>query len=141
MGITIKSNNFTVDVGYMAFNKFRIKVAELTNLKFGAHCKSLFESTYLPDREKRGFFIKYNKETKRMIEESIVSVGIANFCHQADYKGYIDQKQAKEIYEKIKDYDDDILYGYVGRPNCARFSDYKNIFKDCTENGGIIQWR
>lgn len=39
MGVTIKSKNLSADMGYMGFNRFRQKVAELSNSEFGKHLK------------------------------------------------------------------------------------------------------
>ncbi|WP_279146690.1 MULTISPECIES: hypothetical protein [Clostridium] len=75
-----------------------------------------------------------------MIEQNIITAEIADFCYQPDCGGTINQDQAKQIYEKIKDYDDNICYGYIGRSDCVMFIDLKNIFKDCAENGGIVEW-
>jgi len=90
--------------------------------------------------KRKEFFKKYNLETNKLVKDNIISSYIANFCYQSDCSGSINQDQAKEIYYKIKDYDDDICYGYLGRSDCAMFSDLKNIFKDCVENGDTIDW-
>lgn len=142
MGITIKSKNFSVDMGYLGFNNFRTKVAELSNSEFWLHYKDLnLVHGILDGQERKKFFEKYNEKTEKLIKRNIVSEEIANFCYQSDCEGSIDQDQSKQIYEKIKDYDDNFRYGYVGRSDCAMFSDLKNIFKDCAENGGTVDWR
>lgn len=141
MGVTIESNNYSSDLGYSGFNRFRTKVAELSNEEFHKHYKDLESSTFVFDeKEEKSFFKKYNKKTKGLIKENVITVEIANFCYQADYEGSINQEQAKQIYEKIKNYNDNIYYGYIGRSDCAMFSDLKNIFKDCAENGGTVDW-
>jgi hypothetical protein len=142
VGITIKSKNHSADLGYGGFNRFRNKVATLSNLIFGKHYANLDSSRtfLLSDDERKSFFKKYNAKTDELIEANIITVEIANFCYQSDCEGSIDQDQAKQIYEKIKDYDDDICYGYAGRSDCAMFFDLKNIFGDCAENGGKVKW-
>lgn len=141
MGITIKSKNFSADMGYMGFNRFREKVAELSNDEFGKHYSDLKPLMFVFDEEKKkSYFDKYNAKTDELVEKNKISVEIANFCYQSDCDGSIDQDQAKQIYEKIKDYDDNICYGYSGRPDCAMFMDLKNIFKDCAENGETVDW-
>jgi hypothetical protein len=141
MGVTIESKKFSADMGCGGFNRFRQKVAELSNEEFGKHYKDLESSMIIFDEKKRKeFFKKYDAKTNKLVENNIISVEIANFCYQSDCGGSIDQDQAKQIYEKIKDYDDNICYGYVGRPDCAMFSDLKNIFKDCAENGDTVEW-
>lgn len=142
MGVTIKSKNHSADMGYFGFNRFRNKIAELASEEFGKHYKDLDSHiTVLFDEEKRkDFFDKYNAKTEKLAEDGVISVEIADFCYQSDCGGSIDQNQAREIYEKIKNYDDNICYGYAGRPDCAMFSDLKNIFKDCAEKGDTIDW-
>lgn len=140
MGITIESKNFSADMGYGGFMNFRNKVAELSNEEFGKHYIKTEKAMFLQGTERETFFKKYDAKTKEMIKDNIVTVEIANFCYQSDCEGSIDQDQAKQIYEKIKDYDDNIRYGYAGRTDCAMFSDLKNIFKDCAENGDTVDW-
>lgn len=140
MGVTIESKNFSADMGYGGFNRFRTKVAQLSHIEFGKHYAELENTMFLFGTEREEYFKKYDAKTKNLIKTNIVTVEIANFCYQSDCEGDIDQEQAKQIYEKIRDYDDNICYGYAGRPDCAMFSDLKNIFKDCAENGNAIEW-
>jgi hypothetical protein len=141
MGITIESKNFSADMGFGGFNRFRNKVATLSNLEFGKHYTKLDSAMFLQGVERESFYKEYNAKTVELIKTNIITVEIANFCYQADCEGSIDQDQAKQIYEKIKDYDDNICYGYAGMSDCTMFSDLKNIFKDCTENGDTVDWR
>jgi len=140
MGITIYSKNFNADIGYNGFNKFRKKVAELSNPCFGKHYEELYNPMLIFDSQKDKYFKEYDEKTDKLIKNNIVTIEIADFCYQSDIEGKINRKQAKQIYEKIKDYDDDICYGYFGREDCTMFSDLKRIFKDCSENGGSIKW-
>lgn len=140
MGITIKSKNCSADMGYGGFFRFRKKVAALSNEEFGEHYENLDEGTFLFGDSKTAFFEKYDAKTKELIKSNVIAPEIANFCYQSDCEGSIDKRQAKMIYEKIKNYDDDVCYGYAGRSDCAMFADLKNIFKDCVENGKKIKW-
>lgn len=140
MGITIKSKNRSADMGYSGFMKFREKVAELTNKEFGEHYSILPTGSWLFGNDRKNFFESYDNETLRFCNEGLVSGEIVNFLHQCDCEGEIDQNQAQKIYEVIKDYTDDIVYGYGGRPDCAMFDDIKGIFKDCAENGESVEW-
>ena len=140
MGITIESNNFSADMGYGGFMRFRNKVAELSNSEFGQHYAKLSDAKFLKGEERELFFNEYDEKTRDLVKENVVTVEIANFCYQYDGEGSIDQEHAKQIYEKIIDYDDKFCYGYAGRLDCAMFSDLKKIIKDCTENGGTVDW-
>lgn len=140
MGITLRSKNCTADMGYGGFLRFRSKVAELVNEEFGNHYEDARQGSYLDGEKRAIFFNEYDAKTEKLIEDNIVTREIANFCYQPDVEGSIDQRQAKQIYEVIKDYDDNICYGYAGRPDCAMFSDLKRIFKDGAETRKYIRW-
>jgi hypothetical protein len=140
MGVTIDSTNFSADMGYGGFSRFREKVATLSNLEFGKHYAELDKAMILQGTERDSFFKKYDERTEELVKNNFITEEVANFCYQSDCEGSIDQEQAKEIYENIKDYEDDICYGYSGRKDCTMFSDLKNIFKDCAENGDSVDW-
>lgn len=140
MGITIESTNFSVDMGYGGFMRFRKKIAALSSPEFGEHYSKLDDAMLIFGDAQESFFKEYDAKTNEFINSNMVTVEIANFCYQSDCDGSIDQSQAKQLYEKIKDDTDDTAYGYIGRSDCAMLSDLKNIFKDCAENGGTVNW-
>ena len=140
MGITIESKNVSADLGFGGFSKFRQKVACLCGEKFSEHYQKLNSTIFLIGKERKDFFKKYDAETEALIKESIITAEIANFCYQSDCGGSISQNQAKQIYEVVKNYDDDLSYGYSGREDGTVFSDLKNIFEDCVKNGGEVKW-
>lgn len=138
IGITIESKRYSCDMGYYGFNRFRTKVAELVNKEFYNHYIKL-DSKEVPqaNREKRKkYFEKYDKKTKELIKNGKVSIEIANFCYQSDCSGKINKKQANMIYNLIKECDNDIIYGYQGRNDCAKMKDMKEIFGDKTS----VKW-
>lgn len=51
-----------------------------------------------------------------------------------------DADHCKSVYEIIKDYDDDICYGYCGRSDCAMFKDFKQLIKDGADTEMGIEW-
>ena len=61
---------------------------------------------------------------------------VANFLYQSDCGGKVDRKQAKQICGLIKECDDNIVFGYIGRSDCAKMSDLKKIFSDGTK----VKW-
>lgn len=87
--------------------------------------------------EKGWFFKEYDAKTEELVKQGEITEEVANFLYQTDCEGKIDRKQAKEIYELIKDCDDNMIFGYTGRSNCAKMSDLKKIFSDKTK----IEWR
>lgn len=140
LGITLKSENFSAVLGFGGFARFRSKVAILSSNEFGKHYERLNKRTFRNGEERNAFYNEYDAKTVKLIEANAITAEIANFCYQSDCEGSIDQRQAKQIYEKIKNYDDNFCYGYAGHPDCAMFSDLKRIIKDCAENGNKIEW-
>lgn len=138
MGITISSKRHSCDMGYGGFGKFRNAVAEKISGEFHKHYLSLSssEAMFSFGDERAAYFKKYDATTNDYIEQGIVTIEVANFLYQSDCEGKVDRKQAKQIYELIKEYDDDISFGYLGRDDCAKMSDLKNIFSDGTK----VEW-
>lgn len=139
MGITIRSKHNSADMSYFGFGRFRLKVAEMYNKEFYNHLKKLYEAPYFR-KERNEFFKWFDKERQRMIDEKIVEIEIDDFIYQTDCEGSINKKQAKMIYNLIKDCDDSLVYGYSGRTDCATMADMKRIFKDCTHYCKKISW-
>lgn len=138
MGVTINSKRYSCDMGYAGFGRFRNAVAEKASDKFHKHYMLLTDSSvmFLSGEDRDVFFKKYDEDTVKYIEEKEVTEEVADFLFQADCDGQIDRQQAKEIYELIKECDDDILFGYVGKEDCAKMSDMKKIFSDRTK----VEW-
>ena len=65
---------------------------------------------------------------------------ILDFLYESDCDGIMDVPHCRSIYEVIKNYDDDILYGYAGRKDCAKFADFKAIVKDGIDSGDGFTW-
>lgn len=127
-------------MGYGGFKRFRERVAMVTSEEFGDHYATLGTGLFLPDSERETFFKRFDTKTLKLIEKEIVKPEIVDFCLQSDCEGKVKRKQAKVIYEAIKDYSDNIAYGYFGRSDCATFDSIKAIFADSAENGGKVTW-
>lgn len=141
MGITISSKNKSIYLGYGGFYNFRTKVAELTDPELLALYKELDKSfKILSSEERKTFFENYNKQIQKFDEDHDGKYSeVLDFLYASDCDAEFDADHCKKIYEIIKDYDDNILYGYVGRKNCAKFSDFKAVILDGTNNNGI-EW-
>lgn len=138
MGITISSKRYSCDMGYGGFGRFRNTVAEKTSDDFYKHYMRLSDPDVMCmfGEASKEFFEKYNVDTLKYIDENKVTVEVANFLFQCDCEGKIDRKQAKQIYELIKECDDNIVFGYIGREDCAKMADMKKIFSDKTK----VEW-
>lgn len=87
-------------------------------------------------KERDYYFKEYDATTNEYIRQGEVTVEVANFLYQSDCEGKVDRKQAKQIYELIKECNDNISFGYSGRADCATMADLKNIFSDGTK----VEW-
>ena len=134
MGITISSKRCSQDLGGFGFNRFRVKVAEMAGEEIFVHYKKLNDAPFYLGREE--FFKEYDKKTKQLVEDKKVSLEVANFLYQSDIQGKINRKQAKMIYELIKDCDDNFSYGYSGLKDCTTMKDMKALFNDKTK----VEW-
>lgn len=139
MGITISSKRHSCDMGYGGFGRFRNMVAEKASTEFHKHYLLLSDTTvmFLYGEERNEYFKKYDATTNEHIEQGMVSIEVANFLYQSDCDGKVDRKQAKQIYELIKECDDNISFGYFGKADCATMADLKKIFSDRTK----VEWR
>ena len=138
MGITIDSKRYSCDMGYGGFGRFRNMVSEKVNDEFYKHYLELSsaDAMFSFGSNRKKYFEKYDAKTKEFVEKNIVSEEVANFLYQSDCGGKIDRKQAKQIYELIKECDDNISFGYAGRSDCAKMADMKKIFSDKTK----VEW-
>lgn len=120
----------------------RNKVAELVGNPFYDHYLELdnTEIMMMDSDKKQKYFINYDNETKRLIEKNCINIKVANFLYQSDCEGKIRYGACKEILKVIGDYNDDILYGYCGRKDCAKFLDFVSILKDCVNNKCDMVW-
>lgn len=138
MGITINSKRYSCDMGCGGFMRFRNTVAEKVNIEFYNHYIKMDDPKvmFLSGEARKDYFEKYDDDTDKLVERNIVTVEVANFLYQCDCGGEIDRRQAKQIYKLIKDCDDDIVFGYIGRNDCAKMADMKKIFSDGTK----VKW-
>lgn len=138
MGVTIKSKNYSINLGYHGFHALRAKVAELAADDIGEHYRSHRGASW---QHSDKYFEEYDKKTEELSEKYHGEKDlILDFLYTSDCGGRMDTEHCKAIYEIIKDYDDRVLYGYAGQPGCVRFKDFKAVVKDCVDNGCAMEW-
>lgn len=142
MGITLrakKSPEKYVDLGCGGFLRLRRKVSELAGEPWASHYASLLQAPFsIPDRKE--FYEAFDIKTVQLIETKRVSIKLADFCLQSDVGGAIRFGACKQLLKIIGDYDDDILYGYCGLPDCARFRDFKALLQECVDKKCDLVW-
>ena len=144
MGVTVecKKTGKSCDLGYGGFCNFRERVAHLLNDEFGKHYEELSSPKIMcaSGQQLQLLLDNFNKETDRLIRKYKISKRAVHFLVQSDCSGKIPPSACKIIYSAIKDYDDNICYGYAGRKDCAMFSDLKAVFKDCCDTNSYLVW-
>lgn len=136
MGLTIKckKGNKSIDLGYGGFNRFRNKIAELAGGPFVEHYISL---NPFGDKE---YFDEFDRKTREILKNKQADIKVVDFLLQSDCGGSIRYGACKNILNAIGDYDDDILYGYCGRNDCAKFKDFKEILSECIDLKCDMVW-
>lgn len=142
MGVTIKckKTNDSIDLGYGGFNNLRLKVAELAGKEWYEHYQTLFSRPITVGESSDDFYEQFDKKTLELIANKKINQKIVSFCLQSDCGGYIGYGACKRILNAIGEYDDKILYGYCGRPDCARFRDFKRLLQQCADNKCDLIW-
>ena len=145
MGVTIccKKTHRAIDMGYGGFMNLRRKVAELCGQDILEHydrCLFHQELYLMSDTEKSQFWKSYDEKTAQLVQEKKLHTKVADFLYQTDAGGSIRYGACKELLKIIGSYDDDVLYGYAGKTDCAKFCDFKAILKDCVETKSDMVW-
>jgi hypothetical protein len=139
MGITIESKNHAIDLGYVGFRTLRVKIAELAAPDIFEHYKKSMDGMQMYDEdERKSFYESYNAKTAELDRKYNGRMSdILDFLYESDCSAEMDVSHCRSIYKVIKNYDDNILYGYAGRKDCAKFADFKKIVKDGIDSGEI----
>lgn len=140
MGVTIESPNCSIDIGYGGFYRLRQKIADLSNPALSYHYQKVLDGSSLYGENRKIFFEKYNKKTEAIKEQYNIPDGIIDFLYLSDAGATLPVEECKELWNVIKNIEDDFCIGYVGRKDCAMFSDFKDIVLDCIENNIYMCW-
>ena len=115
MGVTIESKNHYIDLGYGGFMCLRTKVAELAAPDIFEHYKKSIDGMRLYDEnERKAFYKSYNAKIAELDRKYNGRMSdILDFLYKSDCSAEMDVSHCRSIYEVIKDYDDDISYGFT----------------------------
>lgn len=142
MGITIESKNHAIDLGYVGFRTLRVKIAELAAPDIFEHYKKSMDGMQMYDEdERKAFYESYNAKIEELDKKYNGKMSdVLDFLYESDCSAEMDADHCRSIYEVIRNYDDDILYGYSGKKDCAKFADFKAIVKDGIDSGDGFIW-
>ena len=142
MGVTIESKNKSIDMGYIGFRALRTTIAGLTELDIKKHYDDLTNGMHIfREEERKKFFQDYDEETEIIDKKYDYKYNkVLAFLYASDCNAELNVDVCKDLYEIIKDYNDDKVYGYSGREDCATFKDFKELVKDCIDNNSKMIW-
>ena len=143
MGVTIscKKTGRSIDMGYVGFLQLRNKVADLAGV--GDHYRQIEEIDrifFMQSKAKSEAFKEHDRKTNQMIANGILNEKVARFLWSPDSDAKLPYGVAKEVLKVIGEYNDDIIYGYAGRPDRAMFKDFKAILQDCVDTKSSLLW-
>lgn len=140
MGVTIKSPNYSIDLGSGGFMRLRRTVSELCPPEIRIHYAYLLD--HYQEMLINGGMEKYDETTKGLRAMYHKRYGkVIDFLYASDCDAKLSYGTCKQLLQVIGDYDDERVYGYAGlRDKAARFRDFKRILKDCYENKKPLIW-
>lgn len=137
MGLTIKNEEMSIKMSYIGFAELCTTIAKLLSPDFAelyiALCKNKISNEIL------------NKKLNLYFEKGILKNednDIIEFLFMPDYEGHLSFKKCERLYEVIKDYNDNVLYGYKSGMFGYEtiFADFKELVKICIEKEYNLEW-
>lgn len=142
MGVALGNCKNMIALGYFGFQRLRSKVAELLDEEFGNRYKDIPDvqrQAYQSDNSEK-VWEAYNNQLNEIIDRKHLNDNVLDFLFQADCNGKLSYKACRSLYSIIKDYDDDVIYGYSGQKNPVKFADFKAIVEDCCKHRRQLIW-
>lgn len=138
MGLTLYGAKKRLDLSSGGFLRLRRKVSDLCGEPWASHYRRLTDDGR-HDRDDQ-WFKDFDAETARMIREKLVDIKIVDFLLQSDMAGMIRYGACKKILSAVKDYDDDLCYGYAALPGQPTFRDFKALLQACADKRSDLKW-
>lgn len=129
MGVSIRTKNKSIDMGYTSFFRLRTDIAKAINSEWGMKYEELVN---------RNRYDELNDITAEYLADGKISKYLVDFCFQSDSEGHITYWACKYIHQQIQNVDKKDNYGYVMAPNS--WEEIKNVFKDGSKNRGGLRW-
>lgn len=146
MGITISNHKHAIDMGSGGFARLRITISKLLNCQEFA---DLYEDLSAGGQYRyveRGFesmteyFDDHDRKAIEICERNKLNEDVINFLYRPDCDcDSVSVKTCRHLWKLIKDYNDDVIYGYPGQKNPAMFKDFKQIVKECAEDRRVMR--
>lgn len=143
MGITIRSKNKEIDMGYMGFFQLRTDIARHIDITFGRLYTNVTQTHNEKDYEEAWNRIveytntKFNYEKKSEVNRF---QRVINFLFYSDCDAKMTAAECRAVLFYIKDMHSDIIYGYAGRPHPAKLEDFIEVLQDGVDSKSGIRW-
>lgn len=143
MGITLTNRNHSIDLGYAGFNKLRNTIASCLDSEFAELYKELDKSHHYKEKgfsSEEEFFADHDRKVLNLCKKKQLDAEVVNFLYRSDADDTsVSAKTCRHIWKYIKDYDDNIIYGYAARIDRAMFKDFKKIVEECTKKRWVMR--
>ncbi len=136
MGVCLHSEDraYEMDMGYGTFFHLRSVIAGKLDSEFGA----LYTS--IPKCRSKDDYDELNAKMNQVIADKKLEAvaDVLDFLFASDCEGEISTQACGKIFELVKDYSDNMMYGYQGTNNS--FEDFKQMLKECNDTGQKVIW-
>ena len=134
MGINLHNKEYSMNMGYGHFYLLRMNIAKLYDKDFAKLYESVCRAFFDDTRK------KYIDELNQYIaDHNLEEDDIVEFLFMSDGEGKISSKTCKKLYNIVKDYNDDYMYGYTYANNS--FAYFKEMLYDCATKHRKLFWR
>ena len=132
MGVTLYNKEYNMDMGMGSFYQLRRIVANFMNSEFGEHYSNILKCRTKND------FIAFDKKTEQLVKKYNLDEDILDFLFQSDCDGKINSKTCAKIYELVKNYETNMMFGYYYSNNS--FTYFKSMLADCAKKRRNLYW-
>ena len=138
MGLTVKCRKTgdEFDLGYFGFARLRQTVSEIVGDPWKSHYELLSHHVGWEESD----YDDWDKKAEEMYAAGQVSEAVLEFTMTSDAEGHLKWQHCRDLLKLIGDYDDNVIYGYAGRPNPAKFADFVRVLKACATNRVAMYW-
>ena len=132
MGIWLHNAEYEMEMGNAAFMRLRRVIADQLPEEFATHYWDLLS----PSDEKE--LDAYNKRTGELVEKYKIDSDVVDFLYLPDTTGKVSYKVCRKLYNLIKDYDDNEVYGFAY--SNTSFAYFKEMLLDCAKKRRTLYW-
>lgn len=147
MGITISNHVKSIDLGMGGYLRLRRTISTLLQCdEFTEIYAELCQPNHsrwvdMGFESEAEYWDDYDSRAVAICEKYELDEEVVSFLYRSDCDcDSVSVKTCRHLWKYIKDYDDDILYGYCGRKDCAKFADFKEIVQTCIRDKRMMRF-